>query len=87
MVSRVAHLHIKDKRGGYKKWDFPALGKGRINFPTIVDSGANFRILQYSHYHGPLSVEIDFSLGGSKNLKEVDKTVQKSFAYLKRFFK
>ena len=81
VVSQVAHLHIKDKRGGYKKWDFPALGKGRINFPAI------FRILQRAHYQGPLSVEIEFTPGGSKNLEEVDEAVQESFAYLKRFFK
>ncbi|MFQ5836187.1 MAG: sugar phosphate isomerase/epimerase family protein [bacterium] len=81
VVSQVAHLHIKDKRGGYKKWDFPALGKGRINFPAI------FRILQLAHYQGPLSVEIEFAPGGSKNLKEIDEAVQESFVYLKRLFK
>lgn len=79
VVSQVAHLHIKDKRGGYQKWDFPALGKGRINFPAI------FRILQRAHYQGPLSVEIEFTPGGSKDLKEVDKAVQESFDYLRRF--
>ena len=81
VVSKVAHLHIKDKRGGYKKWDFPALGKGRINFPAI------FRILKDAHYQGPLSVEIEFTPGGSKNLKEINEAVQESSAYLKRFFK
>ena len=81
VVSKVAHLHIKDKRGGYKKWDFPALGKGRINFPAI------FRILKDAHYQGPLSVEIEFTPGGSKNLKDINEAVQESFAYLKRFFK
>jgi sugar phosphate isomerase/epimerase len=81
VVSQVAHLHIKDKRGGYKKWDFPALGKGRINFSAI------FRILQHAYYQGPLSVEIEFTPGGSKNLKEVNEAVRDSFAYLKKFFK
>ena len=81
VVSHVAHLHIKDKRGGYKKWDFPALGKGRINLPAI------FRILHSAYYRGPLSVEIEFTPAGSKDSKEVDEAVRQSFAYLKRFFK
>ncbi len=79
VVSRVAHLHVKDKRGGYKKWDFPALGKGKIDFLAV------FRILKDAHYQGPLSVEIEFTPGGSKNLEEIDEAVQESFAYLRKF--
>lgn len=81
IVEKVFHVHLKDTRGGYKEWNFPALGKGRINFSTI------FHILQHAHYQGPLSVEIEFTPGGPKNLKEVDEAVQESFSYLKQFFR
>jgi sugar phosphate isomerase/epimerase len=49
----LAHVHLKDKKGGVKVWDFPPLGMGEIDFPRI------FTTLSGSSYSGPISVEIE----------------------------
>jgi L-ribulose-5-phosphate 3-epimerase len=49
----IAHIHLKDKIGGVKVWDFPPLGKGEIDFPVIFD------ILSRGGYKGPISAEIE----------------------------
>ena len=49
----LAHIHLKDKRGGKKVWDFPPIGMGEIDFPRI------FEILLEQGYSGPISVEIE----------------------------
>jgi sugar phosphate isomerase/epimerase len=52
-VPYIAHIHLKDKRGGVKVWDFPPIGMGDIDFPRI------FSILSEGGYEGPISVEIE----------------------------
>lgn len=52
-IPYIAHIHLKDKRGGLKVWDFPPLGMGEVNFPAI------FEILSEEGYTGPISVEIE----------------------------
>jgi L-ribulose-5-phosphate 3-epimerase len=49
----LAHMHLKDKRGGRKVWDFPPLGRGEVDFHAI------FQTLAASVYAGPISVEIE----------------------------
>jgi sugar phosphate isomerase/epimerase len=49
----VAHVHLKDKRGGKKVWDFPPIGMGEVNFQSI------FKTLSSSRYSGPISIEIE----------------------------
>jgi sugar phosphate isomerase/epimerase len=51
----LAHIHLKDKRGGKKVWDFPPLGRGVVDFPAL------FSLLVREHYTGPISVEIEVS--------------------------
>ena len=33
----VGYFHLKDKAGGEREWNFPALGDGYIDFPSIFD--------------------------------------------------
>jgi L-ribulose-5-phosphate 3-epimerase len=49
----LAHIHLKDKRGGRKVWDFPPLGRGELDFHAL------FHALTESGYAGPISVEIE----------------------------
>jgi sugar phosphate isomerase/epimerase len=51
----LGHIHLKDKRGGKKVWDFPPLGMGEVDFPSI------FSTLEEARYAGPISVEIEVS--------------------------
>ena len=78
IVDQVAHIHLKDKIGEYKEWNFPALGEGKVNFPAI------FEILRKASYNGPLSLEIEFTPSSNKSLKQINEATQKSFLYLKK---
>jgi L-ribulose-5-phosphate 3-epimerase len=76
-IDKIGHMHIKDKLGGRGEWNFPALGEGHVNFSAI------FEILNKSGNNSPLSIEIEFTKAGPKDLAEVNQAVRDSFDYLK----
>ena len=76
-VSDVAYLHLKDKAGAADVWDFPALGKGWVDFPGI------FRTLEEAGNASPFSIEIEFTQAGPRDLAEIDRAVQDSADYLR----
>lgn len=57
IADRVAHVHLKDMRGGQGEWDFPAIGEGHVNFGRVIE------ILRGAGFDGPYSVEVEFSGG------------------------
>lgn len=77
-VSRIGHIHLKDKAGAQDEWNFPAIGKGEINFKEL------FKILEENNNDAPFSIEIEFTEDGPSGLKEVNQAVQDSYDYLKR---
>ena len=77
----VEFIHLKDKLGSYQEWNFPAIGDGFLDFPRL------FRTLKQANYQGPISVEIEFTPSGPKDLDEVNESVIKSFNYLSNIFK
>ena len=76
-VSDVAYLHIKDKAGPDDVWDFPAPGKGRIDFDGI------FQTLDRAGNNSPFSVEIEFTPEGPGGLQQVDQAVRDSAAFFR----
>ena len=76
-LSDIAYLHLKDKASARNAWDFPALGEGYVDFPTI------FQKLEQAKNHAPFSVEIEFTQAGPKDLAEVNEAVCKSADYLR----
>lgn len=76
-VDKIGYLHIKDKAGETREWNFPALGKGHINFPAILN------LLDKAQNSSPLSIEIEFTQAGPKDLADVNQAVQESYDYLK----
>ncbi len=76
-VEDVAYLHLKDKAGPDDTWDFPAPGKGRIDFDGI------FRVLENAKNPSPLSVEIEFTQKGPSGLEEVHQAVRDSAAFFR----
>lgn len=69
-VKDVAYLHIKDKAGAEDIWDFPAPGKGWIDFNGIFD------VLRKAGNESPFSVEIEFTPEGPGGLDKVDQAVR-----------
>ena len=77
-VKQVGHLHLKDKAGAQDEWNFPAIGKGDLDFQEI------FEILAANNNDSPLSIEIEFTEAGAANLDEVNQAVKDSYNYLKQ---
>lgn len=75
-IDKIAHIHLKDKDGEYNEWNFPAIGKGNIDFGMV------FKKLEAAGNNCPLSIEIEFTKAGPENLQEIDIAVQDSFDYL-----
>jgi sugar phosphate isomerase/epimerase len=75
-IEFLAHMHIKDKRGGKGIWDFPPVGQGENKFEKI------FEILTKHNYTGPLSIEIEFDGKHTETLEDVNTGVKESYAYL-----
>lgn len=77
-MSDIAYMHLKDKAGQQKEWNFPAPGKGEIDFPAIFDK------LKKADNNCPFSIEIEFTQAGPKDLGEVNQAVKDSAEYLKK---
>lgn len=76
-LDRIGYVHLKDKAGGRKEWNFPALGKGYVPFPEL------FRMMDEADNLSPYSIEIEFTQSGPKDLAEVDQAIMDSAAYLR----
>ncbi|WP_206459036.1 sugar phosphate isomerase/epimerase family protein [Anaerovorax sp. IOR16] len=76
-MDQIAFMHLKDKAGEKKEWDFPALGKGYVDFPMV------FKQLEKAKNGCPFSIEIEFTAEGPKNLDEINQAVKDSYEYLK----
>jgi L-ribulose-5-phosphate 3-epimerase len=72
----LIHCHLKDKGAEGKVWDFPAVGKGHIDFKKILN------IFKKSDYSGPFTVEIEFSGEPWPELKAVNKAMRQSYKTL-----
>lgn len=75
-MDQVGYMHLKDKDGAVKEWNFPALGEGKVDFPMI------FEMLGEKSNPCPFSIEIEFTQDGPKNLEEVNRAVKSSYDYL-----
>ncbi|MBO8436937.1 MAG: sugar phosphate isomerase/epimerase [Spirochaetes bacterium] len=75
-IDSIGYLHVKDKAGERTEWNFPALGDGYVDFPSI------FRVLDKHSNPSMLSVEIEFTKEGAKNIEEVNEAMKKSARYL-----
>ncbi len=71
----IGRMHLKDSKGLYKDYNFPAIGDGVVNFVKIFEIIENTRI--------PISVEVELD-GEDNSLDEINIAVSKSFNYLKR---
>lgn len=54
-LPRLGHVHLKDQRGGKGVADFPPLGEGDVDIPSIL------RDLRSIEFAGPVSMEIEFT--------------------------
>ena len=72
----VALSHLKDKLGGHRVWNFPALGSGHVDFAKLL------RTFRRGGYSGPLSVEVEFKGDPWPSLAAVNRAMARSYQYL-----
>ena len=70
-------VHLKDTGGGFRSWDFPALGEGMVDFRYILKK------LEASGYDGPCTMEIEGVKGEQLSREQYVERVRKSVDYLR----
>jgi sugar phosphate isomerase/epimerase len=83
-ASGVKYVHLKDKKGEQKEWNFPGVGNGELPLADFMD------YMDAQGYTGPYSVEIEYTQDYCMRDKDqpgdidrADKEMADSFAYLK----
>ncbi len=75
-IEEIAYIHLKDKAGDRKEWNFPAIGDGDVDFKRI------FELLEKYNKDIPVSIEIEFTEKGPKDFDEVSNAIRTSIKYL-----
>ena len=73
----IAALHLKDTGGGFRSWDFSALGEGVVDFAYILGR------LRETGFDGPCTMEIEGVRGERLTPEQYVTRVEKSVAYLR----
>ncbi|HBR01885.1 MAG TPA: sugar phosphate isomerase/epimerase [Ruminiclostridium sp.] len=83
-VNNVNFVHLKDKVGFDKVWNFPAIGKGELDLPGFINY-----VTQHG-YQGPFSIEIEHTQEFTMREKAagdidfVNQVLKDSYTYLKQ---
>lgn len=72
----MVFCHLKDTVGGQGVWNFPAIGKGHVNFKPLLG------MMKRGGYTGPLSVEIEFQGEPWPSLRAVNAAMKQSYQHL-----
>ena len=78
VIGKVAAVHLKDTTGRYRTWDFPALGSGIVDFPSV------FKLLGDRGFAGPCAIELEGTEGLERDEAAQLEYVADSVRYLKR---
>jgi sugar phosphate isomerase/epimerase len=76
-IADVAAIHLKDSHGTYQSYDFPPLGDGIIDFPSIV------ALLREHRYAGPMTIELDVARDVPLDETATCLRVERSVTYLR----
>jgi inosose dehydratase len=77
IIDYVATVELKDHGGGYRAWDFPALGQGKTNFEGV------FKILKQHNFRGPMTIEVEGVSGRTLDREQTKAVIAESVAFLR----
>jgi sugar phosphate isomerase/epimerase len=77
IIDYVATVEVKDHNGEFESWHFPAVGRGKVDFPAVL------QILREHHYSGPITLEIEGIKGQTRTRPEIEQDIADSAAYLR----
>lgn len=81
IIDYVATVEVKDHKGEYMTWNFPALGQGTVDIPEVL------RILKEHGYSGPLTIEVEGIRGIEWDESQTQENIADSAAYLRSLAK
>ena len=74
----ITGIHLKDKAGEQSEWNFPAVGRGDIDFSRILGT------LKRKGCTAALSIEIEFTPEGPNGVEDVHESLAYSVSTIKR---
>ena len=74
----IRGIHLKEKAGAQNEWNFPAVGRGDLDFGRILG------ILKKNGCTTPLSIEIEFTPAGPNGVEDVHESLAYSVDTIKR---
>jgi sugar phosphate isomerase/epimerase len=77
VVKLVGTMELKDHNLEPESWNFPVLGKGKVNFPKIL------RILRRNQFTGPITIEFEGVKGLELDEAQTRQSIADSVAHLK----
>ena len=77
MIDYVVSFHLKDSFGAYRKFDFPALGRGIVPFTSV------FAMMKERSFTGPYTLELEGLENVERDEAQVKRDVEDSTAYLR----
>jgi sugar phosphate isomerase/epimerase len=78
VIDYVATVELKDHGLRYMDWDFPALGRGRVDLPGAL------RVLAEHHFRGPVTIEIEGVKDEKIDEEQTKRRVAESVEYLRK---
>ncbi len=76
IVDHVATVELKDHNGELGVWNFPALGKGVVDFPAVLN------VLEAHHFNGPITMEVEGILGVTMDENQTKRYIGESVRYI-----
>jgi len=74
-IDYVATVEFKDHSGGFETWEFPVLGQGVVDVPTIIS------MLREKGYAGPVTLEFEGTKGVELNQEQTLQAIADCVAY------
>ncbi len=76
IIDYVATVELKDHNGEPMTWNFPAIGKGVVDFPAVLE------LLEEHGFRGPITVEVEGVRGVEMSEAETKRYIAESVAYI-----
>lgn len=70
-------VEIKDHNGELETWNFPPLGKGKVDIPRVV------ALLKEHGYTGPITIEVEGTKGVERPKSQIKTEIAESARYLR----
>jgi len=77
IVDYVATVELKDHMGEFETWNFPVLGRGKVNFPAVL------QVLKDHGYTGPVTLEFEGVKGAELTEEQTKEAIADSVSYIR----